>query len=721
MKQLVRSSTLLFLTLALLSACDSPAAMTAQTQGDTATLQARANIVAIQPGNPAAGRLVQIADTSTLPEQIRNAQEVRVIVDNSKTLTTVTRNPDGSLSFVLPGGFQLQSAGTLPVLLVGDRTFTQAVQLLTGAALELDSPALTVGPSNTITLGTDLDLKANLKTPAEASNFDINWAYASALSGPWQPISGRGPEVSWDGAPVGSHFLRLEMIDRRTLSQSYYTTPTPVIYVQDSDNIATVSPAAIVQGDKVELKANLPEFRDQAAARYTWAYSLSAQGGFQPIAGEGATLNWEPPRAGSYFLRIQASLDGKTSTYTSTKALVQVSDSDSIFSLTPPSGSLVRGNPVTLSANLPSGAGANQVYTWFYGFSPVGSFSQIPGNSATVTWTPNLTGDLFLRVRVADQDTQQARTFTSSKALVLVRDSDSVFRTEPSPANLIKGEDVKLFFDAAPSDRVNWSYASSAQGPFLPIPQSGKQITWAPPSAGSFFVRAESVNSDGTPASFTSASALVFVTDRANPIVAEPSQGVIELGQGVRLNANIQQQEREDQRYTWSYSTSQTGPFIPLEQLEDRPLRTVNWYPTQPGSYYVKVDITNPNGQSTVSFTSQNPVVQVRETQPFFSTSITPGRIEMDDLIDITARFNPGGRNFNYGWGYSRSTAGPFISMGGSSTPTVTWRDNPKPVGSYYVRFQATLPGSVRSVVYISKTPVVFVSSNLDGTPDFGN
>jgi hypothetical protein len=51
----------------------------------------------------------------------------------------------------------------------------------------------------------------------------------------------------------------------------------------------------------------------------------------------------------------------------------------------------------------------------------------------------------------------------------------------------------------------------------------------------------------------------------------------------------------------------------------------------------------------------------------------------------------------------------------------VTWRDNPKPVGSYYVRFQATLPGSIRSVVYISKTPVVFVSENIDGTPDFGN
>ena len=90
------------------------------------------------------------------------------------------------------------------------------------------------------------------------------------------------------------------------------------------------------------------------------------------------------------------------------------------------------------------------------------------------------------------------------------------------------------------------------------------------------------------------------------------------------------------------------------------------------------------------------------------------------DNVRIQTRFESQGRAFNYGWAYSRSAAGPFIPMGGSTAPEFFWNTTPKPEGSYYIRFSATPTGSDRGLTYISPVPLLFISSSDASAPEFG-
>ncbi|PKL75288.1 MAG: hypothetical protein CVV27_16130, partial [Candidatus Melainabacteria bacterium HGW-Melainabacteria-1] len=292
-----------------------------------------------------------------------------------------------------------------------------------------------------------------------------------------------------------------------------------------------------------------------------------------------------------------------------------------------------------------------------------------------------------------------------------------VFSVTPS-GSLRRGESVSLSLNGAPSEQVSWAYASSLQGAFNTIPASGRTIRWTPAEAGSFYLRAAATRPDGTLATFTSADPQVFVAERANVILSNPAGGQLELGQAVSLRADITE-SGSALRYVWSYSSSPTGPFAPLQTLESSPLQAVTWYPPMSGSYFVRVEVTNPVSQSTLAFTSSEPIVRVSETKPFFSTDPVTGRIKPDETIRILAGFEPGNRSFNFGWSYGRSTVA-FTPIGGSSVPEVRWDDRNKPVGSYYIRLQATAPGSDRSLSFISRYPLVFVDESTASGNEFG-
>lgn len=705
-----------FLALQLLNACDSPSGLVAQNQQQN-LVSVRANLVAGATAQSASS--IQIADISQLPEALRNSTQLRVIFDASRTTVRVQRNSDGTLSFPLATGRSFGSGSSLNVIMVGDNGASYSVQLLTGTPLQLATPPLEVKPGSQVTLGTRVELVAKLAAGADASRYTFTWEAAPSAAGPWQGISGNGTTVEWQPPATGAFFLRLGITDTVTRNTSGYLSPSPVVYVTNPDRLAQTTPASgsIVAGEEITLKAALPEFKDQSLPNLQWFYAATAQGPFQPIAARGSEIRWEPPAAGAYFLRLQLEQNGRLSTYTSSQAEVLVSAPDEVIITDPVSGSLVRGQSITLSTSIPElSAGGN--YSWFYGFSPVGPFTPLAETGRTVRWTPPLTGEFYLRLRTFDPTTNQTRTYTSSKTEVSVRDSNAVFSTSPNPASLRRGDSVSVTLTDAPSEQVSWSYGSNLQGVFTSVPDSGRTIRFTPTDAGSFYLRATATRPDGTTASFTSADPLIFVAERSNVIQTTPSGGNVELGESVRLRSDVSD-SGTGQRYTWSYSTSQTGTFTPMPTLEGNGSQ-VTWYPPTAGSYFVKVDISNPSTLSTVSFTSPEPVVRVSESKPFFSTDPVSGRTRRDDAIRIRTNFNPGGRGFNYGWAYSASTAGPFTPIGGSSGPEILWNDRAKPVGTYYVRFQATSPGTDRSLTFVSAFPVLFISTEENSGNEFG-
>lgn len=703
---------LLFATLSF--SCDSPTALTA-VQDQSQPIPVWVNVESSQ--DPRQASTVIITNPNQLPAELRNADEIEVVYDASKTSFPVEKQADGTWSFTLATSRFLDSTGNLTVLLVGDQRKSYTVQLRAGNPFELAQQPIQVEPSNTVTQGTRVLLRLQPQNDIDLSQFAFTWEAAPSSAGPFTAISGSGAEVEWVPPQNGSYYLRISTTDIANGSVSTYLSPTPEVYVQAPDEIARVSASNLVTGEEVQLSVNLPEYAGREdLPNFQWFYATSPQSPFQPIAERGAEISWEPPAAGAYFLRIQASENGRLSSYTSSKPQVLVASADDSIVTQPLSGSVVRGEQVGLSALFPS-LPENASFTWLYSFSPQGPFTPIAETGRQIEWIPPLTGDFFIRVRSFNPETGQSRSYTSSQSLVSVRDSNNSFVVTPSSGSITRGKTVRLQLKDAPSENINWSFGSEPQGAFENIPAAGSDIRWTPTSAGRFYIRASVTRNDGSISNFSSADPLVLVSEPAQAIRA--SRGNLELGQFVRLSNNTTERGPAF-RYSWSYSSSAQGPFTPMTTLESSTQATVTWYPPAAGAYFIKTEVSNSDAQTTLSFTSSEPLVRVNEGQPFFSTSPASGRIQPNDALTLRSRFDNGGRSFNYGWAYSSSNVGPFTPIGGSSATEILWDDDNKPTGTYFIRFQATAPGTERIIRFVSQTPLVFVSENESGSNEFG-
>lgn len=710
-KHLLAFSLCLSTTLSL-SACDSPSAMVSESR--QTPLAIRVNV--IPAASPQQASQVQISQLQNLPEAIQNAKEIRVIFDNSGGSVSALKQADGSLVFPLSTSRSFDSDNRLNVLLTADSTYTIPVTLETGSLAQLSNTPIQVSPSQTITLGTRTQLTATLQNNAE--NLRFSWEAAPSAAGPFESLTGSGPSISWEPQRTGSYYIRFTLTDPATQSTSTYLSPVPQVYVQAADNIVTTQPedGSIIAGESLSLTADLPEYANQPEKEdFQWFYSTSLQAPFQPIAETGRNIDWEPPAAGSYYLRIQTRSEGRLSTYTTTTPEVRVATADDVIQTTPQNGTVVRGEAIDLSAAVPN-ANINNTYTWFYGFSPQGTFQAIAETGPQIRWTPPLTGEFFLRVRVFDPSTQDSRIYTSNKSLVSVRDSNQTFQVSPESGSVKKGETVQLTLNEAQAgEQVNWSFGSDLNQAFQAISASGKSISWTPTNPGRFYLRASVTRTNGTVANFTSADPLVFVSDQNNVIEVTNPQDKYQLGEAVTLRSQI---ARGGLRYQWEYSTSAQGPFQAVQSFSTSDQQRIDWYPPQAGSYFIRLTLIDNDSQ--LQFVSPTPLVRVEESRPLFSTDPANGRIEVNENIRLISAFKPLNRTFNYGWAYSSSSAGPFIPLGGSVTPELLWDTTPKPTGSFYIRLQATSPGSESRLSFVSSTPVVFISKNDNPSNEFG-
>ena len=683
----------------ILSACGTPFAL--HSKMDAAGEPLRATLVTTSTGTNL--RVIQV---DKLPQDLRNAAKIQAILDNSTGTYPVERNADGSLSIPLPSGREPDSNGLVEILLT-DGLSSWLVTFDTGPLLTLSKTPIKVEPASQVIHGTALNLSAQFDAAIKPEDYSFSWSTASSVQGPWLPISGSKAAVRWQPLQPGNYFIRLETRELATSSSSVFTSSSPLVFVEAPDSIALTEPSSgqILAGDEVVLAANIPE--RQTAEQFLWAYSQSPVGPFQPIAEQGARVSWEPPFAGAYYLRLQVPQNGELDTYTSSKPLVTVSDADDLISITPASGEVSRGQTLRLSATLPQVSGAAR-YLWYYGTSAQGAFTAIDAEGAQISWNPDQTGEFYLRVRTL-AETGAEKTYTSSKVLVSVRDSDAVFALEPNPANLVRGQSVRLHLNGLAGGRaLNWFYAFSAQGPFQTIPGQGQDISWTPPLAGSFYLRAEASGGSEASATFTSASALVSVTESNQVIVAEPA-GSQRMGSRIQLTAKPPETIANGV-YTWSYGPTPVGPWSPVQSLDaERTGASVNWFPGQEGSWYLKTDVANPVSGAVLSFVSPRALVFVNNSRDFFKTNPNPANIGSQGAVELTVGFSPpAGETFTYAWSYAPAPTGPFTAVGASRNPSFTWL-KPGTPGAYYIKLDAISNRSGQVLSFLSSEPLVFV------------
>ncbi|MBC7474475.1 MAG: hypothetical protein H7263_09305 [Candidatus Sericytochromatia bacterium] len=638
----ILATTLLITT----ASCDSNIAFNT-TRADYSTANTiSANLTQLQTG----GSIVRVPNISLVPQVLKDAKDIRVALDNSKSTVPVAKNSDGSLTFSVGSGLKIDSDGNFNAIFIVDDQKSYFITVKTGSLLKLGNPAIIVTPSTgTVIKGGKVKLSANIANDAK-SKYIFNWFYNGSTG--QVPISGTSDNIDWTPPNIGNYTISFNIIDRATGATSSYTSPTALIFVTDSNNIISVSESTILRGKQTTLTANIPNV-DQTKYQYTWSVGTSTQA----------------------------------------------------------------------------------------------PFSTISGNSQSVDWTPNNSGSYYIKIDALNKNTNQISTYTSTDPIVFVTENENIITTDPSLGNIVRGNSIKLTANTpidAPDGSYSWSYAASLQAPFLPIPGSGKTIEWTPSQAGSYFIKTDIVDKASNKVStFISPKAIVFINESDNIFKTDPLVANIKRGKYVDITANIPGAVGKDFQYNWTYSTTgQPNTFQPLKNIiYDVKSSTIKWRPDVEGSFYIKVDAVNVTDQSVLSFSSTTPIVFVNESTPLFKTDPPSGKILQDSNIDLTIDLDYA-QGSTFAWSYGSSQSGPWTSIGGSDINMITWDKKNvkggytptgifipghegKAAGTFFVKVDVTdksLKDSSYISTFISKSPILFVErqDSTNSSTSFG-
>ena len=415
----------------------------------------------------------------------------------------------------------------------------------------------------------------------------------------------------------------LFIMDDRTSQIVTLATGSPVAFAQPPV-VTGPSPAYLTRGLAVTLRANTEASPE--AYQFTWAYGLSPQGPWQSIPGQGKEVEWTPGAAGNYYIKVD-SVDRATQKSYATitpQAVVFVTEADNLVTTAPASGSIERGSQVQLTFNRPAGVeGTNLSYAWSTAVSPQGPWSPLSGDAPSVSFLPTNTGSYYVRVDVTNRDTGKVSTFTTSKAVVTVTEGASIVKA--SASSVERGDKVQLSLNIAnPGEGpFTWYYAlAGGASAWTQISGTGSTVDLVVNQAGSYNFRVDIPQASGVK-SFTTNEPVLSVVERQPLIQSDPPNATIRPGSSVTVKLNARGIEEGKYRFVWYASTNPMGGWqtLPFESQAEQTRKTYSWKtvrpnsnfipPTQPGSYYVRVDAFELTGTARYSFTSSEPVVFV--------------------------------------------------------------------------------------------------------------
>lgn len=393
------------------------------------------------------------------------------------------------------------------------------------------------------------------------------------------------------------------------------------------------SPAFIVRGLEIKLRANTEASTDKY--QFTWSFSTSGTAPWQPIPGQGKEVDWTPPAAGNFFIKVDAVDRATQQSYSTTtpSALVFVTDGDEVITTTPTSGSVERGQPVSLAFNRPQGLrGEDLSYSWSVGNSPQGPWTLVQGSGPAIEWLPTTVGSYFVKTEVSSRSTGEVNTFVSPEAIVFVNEGRPIVTA--NPAGVLRGDRVSLDLNLNIQNNaaVSWFYQRTGNpaGTWTSITGSGRTNSFVVNEAGTYSFRVDVPDPSGAIKTFTTTEPVLNVSEGDVPLIQTvPRNNIINSGGTTTLQLNARGVDEENYRYTWFVSQSPTTGWqaLPIDNARDAFSKTFVWETetvtelpngvklrsnVPPGSYYVRVDAAEKNGPNVYTFTSSSPVVTIQ-------------------------------------------------------------------------------------------------------------
>lgn len=493
----------------------------------------------LAPG--AGGTFVTIDNPRALPAAVQNAGKLEVAIGGAKI--PVTRNPGGYYTFSVPAQTAMSPdvAGNWKVVFVLDERESQIVTLQTGSPVQFANPPVLSDPSPAfIVRGLEVKLRAN--TDASTDKYQFTWSYSTSGSAPWQPIPGQGKEVDWTPPAPGNFFIKVDAVDRQTQQSYSTTTPAALVFVTDGDEVITTTPAngSVDRGQPVSLVFNRPQGLRGEDLSYSWSVGPSPQGPWTLVQGSGTTIQWLPTTVGSYYVKTEVSsrATGEVNTFVSPDAVVFVNEGQPIVTANP--STVLRGDRVNLSLNLP--APSNALVSWFYSRTGAGAAAQwspLVGNRNTNSFVVNEAGSYSFRVDMPDAQ-GAIKSFTTTDPVLNVSEGDTpLITSEPRNAIVKQGAIVTLKLNARGVDDTNYRYTwfvATTPGAWraLPIDTADEarvpKFDWDteprvevaddvfrinPESPGAYFVRVDAAERNGPAVhTFTSSTPVVTILQK---------------------------------------------------------------------------------------------------------------------------------------------------------------------------------------------------------------
>lgn len=397
----------------------------------------------------------------------------------------------------------------------------------------------------------------------------------------------------------------------------------PIFKLNNPGVVVKPANGVIVKGEKVYLTANLPSDKNKDDYIFNWFYTTTGTAPYIPINGTSANVDWIPNSVGNYFIKIDIidKKTGITSNYTTPSSIIFVTENDNIIKTLPENGKIIRGNAITLEANTPNIQDATS-YSWSYSTSTQsGVWRPISGNSKSIKWTPTESGSFFVKVDIANPNSE-VQSFVSPKAIAFVSENNDIFSTEPRGGSINLGQYVTINANISSlegSSQYIWSYSNSGvAGTFRPMTNvradiNTPNVRWRVPEEGSFFIKLDVINSQNSSAlSFQSSNPMIFVTERLPLFETNPKDGKLLPDSAIEITTNIE--NILNGSYAWSYGASQMGPWTAIGgSISNKIKWDKQGKPT--GTFYVKVDITDDSTDRKVNtFVSKNPIIFIEKS-----------------------------------------------------------------------------------------------------------
>ena len=489
------------------------------------------------------------------------------------------------------------------------------------------------------------------------------------------------------------------------------------------------SPAFIARGLDVRLTANTDASTEKY--QFTWSYATTATGPWQPIPGEGKTVEWTPPLAGNFFVKVDAVDRATQQTYSTTApaAVVFVTDAKEVITTDPPSGGVARGSSVKLRFNRPNGlVGDAPTYAWSIAPSPQGPWQTLSGASTDITWLPTATGSYFAKVEVSDLRTGKVNTFVSPQAVVFVTEGSPIVAANPSTASRGTRVALTLNLQVADGTSVNWFYSRTGNGPtaqWLPLAGTGRTNDLLVNEGGAYHFRVDVPDANGAIKTFITSEPVLNVTE-GEPIVAATPRNA---QRGDRVSLELKLGVPDGTRVNWFYSRTGNGPAAQWQPLSGTG-RTNAFLVNEAGAYNFRVDVPDDNG-AIKPFTTSDAALAVTEGNVPLITSEPRNNVVKQGAI-VTLKLNARGvdeTNFRFTWFISTSPFGPWNALpferaSDATMTTYQWKTRSTikfpdgseqrlthPPGSYFVRVDAAEKNGPNVYTFTSSTPAVTIQT----------